>query len=118
MGTHHQQIRAAPQRPVTLADRDVAALVGVLAILAGQVLSGEAPPSDPAAQRPPGAVRAPSSRRRQRASGQGAARPEPATPPCPWGVRRGAVDAKASAKSCFVANVTYRKQPVGPMPVR
>jgi hypothetical protein len=43
MGTHHQQIRAAPQRPVTLADRDVAALVGVLAILAGQVLSGEAP---------------------------------------------------------------------------
>jgi hypothetical protein len=43
MWTHHQQIRAAPQRPVTLADRDVAALVGVLAILEGQVLSGEAP---------------------------------------------------------------------------
>jgi hypothetical protein len=43
MWTHHQQFRAAPQRPVTLADRDVAALVGVLAILEGQVLSGEAP---------------------------------------------------------------------------
>jgi hypothetical protein len=42
MKTHHQRIRAAPQRPVTVADRDVAALIGVLAILAGQVLSGEA----------------------------------------------------------------------------
>jgi hypothetical protein len=30
MGTHHQQIRAAPQRPVTVADRDVAALIGSL----------------------------------------------------------------------------------------
>ena len=44
MGIHHQQIRAAPQRPVTVADRDVAALIGVLAILEGQVLSGEASP--------------------------------------------------------------------------
>jgi hypothetical protein len=44
MGTHHQQIRAAPQCPVTLADRHVAALIGVLAVLEGQVLSGEASP--------------------------------------------------------------------------
>jgi hypothetical protein len=44
MGTHHQQIRAAPQRPVTLADRDVAALIGLLAILEGEVLSGQASP--------------------------------------------------------------------------
>jgi hypothetical protein len=44
METHHQQIRAAPQRPVTVADRDVAALIGVLAILEGRVLSGEASP--------------------------------------------------------------------------
>jgi hypothetical protein len=44
MGTHHQQIRAAPQRPVTLADRDVAALIGILAVLEGEVRSGEAAP--------------------------------------------------------------------------
>lgn len=44
MGTHHQQIRAAPQRPVTLADRDVAVLIGVLAVVEGQVRSGEASP--------------------------------------------------------------------------
>jgi hypothetical protein len=44
METHHQQIRAAPQRPVTLADRDVAILIGVLADLEGQVRSGEAAP--------------------------------------------------------------------------
>jgi hypothetical protein len=44
MRTHHQQIRAAPQRPVTLADRDVAVLIGVLAVVEGQVRSGEASP--------------------------------------------------------------------------
>ena len=44
MGTHHEQIRAAPQRPVTLADRDVAVLIGVLAVLEGEVRSGEAAP--------------------------------------------------------------------------
>ena len=44
MGTHHQQIRAAPRRPVTLADRDVAVLIGVLAVLEGEVRSGEASP--------------------------------------------------------------------------
>jgi hypothetical protein len=44
MGTHHQQIRAAPQRPVTLADRDVAGLIGVLAVLEGEVRSSEASP--------------------------------------------------------------------------
>lgn len=44
MGTHHQQIRAAPQRPVTLADRDVAVLIGVLAVVEGEVRSGEASP--------------------------------------------------------------------------
>src|SRR6266508_4673680 len=42
METHHQQIRAAPKRPVTLADRDVAVLIGVLSVLAGEVRSGEA----------------------------------------------------------------------------
>ena len=47
MGTHHQQIRAAPQRPVTLADRDVAVLIGVLAVLEGEVRSGEASPARP-----------------------------------------------------------------------
>jgi hypothetical protein len=41
MGTHHEQIRAAPQRPVTLADRDVAVLIGILAVLEGEVRSGE-----------------------------------------------------------------------------
>jgi hypothetical protein len=41
MGSHHQQIRAARQCPVTLAGRHVAAPIGVLAILTGQVLSGE-----------------------------------------------------------------------------
>jgi hypothetical protein len=44
MGTHHQQIHAAPQRPVTLADRDVAVLIVILAVLEGQVRSGEAAP--------------------------------------------------------------------------
>ena len=42
MRTHHEQIRAAPQRPVTLADQDVAVLIGILAVLEGQVRSGEA----------------------------------------------------------------------------
>jgi hypothetical protein len=42
MRTHHQQIRAAPQRPVTLVDQDVAVLIGVLAVLEGQVRSDEA----------------------------------------------------------------------------
>lgn len=45
MGSHHQHIRAAPRRPVTLADKDVAALIGVLALLEGEVRSGEASPS-------------------------------------------------------------------------
>jgi hypothetical protein len=44
MGTHHQQIRAAPQRPVTLADRDVAVPIGVLAVVEGEARSGEASP--------------------------------------------------------------------------
>jgi hypothetical protein len=44
MEIHHQQIRAAPQRPVTLADRDAAVLIAVLAVLEGEVLSGEASP--------------------------------------------------------------------------
>ena len=44
MGTHHEQVRAAPQRPVTLADRDVAVLIGILAVLEGDVRSGEAAP--------------------------------------------------------------------------
>jgi hypothetical protein len=44
MGTHHQQIRAAPQRPVTLTDRDVAVLIGVLAVVEGELRSGEASP--------------------------------------------------------------------------
>jgi hypothetical protein len=44
MRTHHEQIRAAPQRPVTLADRDVAVLIGVLAVLEGQVRFGETAP--------------------------------------------------------------------------
>jgi hypothetical protein len=53
---------SAPQCPVTLADRHVAAPIGVLAILTGQVLSGEDSPHDPAAQRPPGAIGATPSR--------------------------------------------------------
>jgi hypothetical protein len=44
MGPHRQQVRTAPQRPVTLADRDVAARIGVLALFEGQVRSGEASP--------------------------------------------------------------------------
>jgi hypothetical protein len=42
MRTHQEQIQAAPNRPVTLVDRDVSALIGLLAILEGAVLSGEA----------------------------------------------------------------------------
>lgn len=32
MRTHHQQRQAEPNRPVTLTDRDVAALIGLLAV--------------------------------------------------------------------------------------
>jgi hypothetical protein len=42
MRTHQEQIQAEPNRPVTLVDRDVSALIGLLAILEGAVLSGEA----------------------------------------------------------------------------
>jgi hypothetical protein len=42
MRTHDEQIRDAPQRPVTLADRDVAVLIGVLAVLEGEVRSDQA----------------------------------------------------------------------------
>jgi hypothetical protein len=42
MRTHQQQLQAEPYRPVTLTDRDVAALIGLLAVVEGEVLSGEA----------------------------------------------------------------------------
>jgi len=42
MRTHQEQVRAEPNRPVTLADQDVSALIGLLAVLEGSVLSGEA----------------------------------------------------------------------------
>jgi hypothetical protein len=42
MRTHQEQVQAEPNRPVTLADRDVAALIGLLASLEGGVLAGEA----------------------------------------------------------------------------
>ena len=42
MRTHQEQIQAEPDRPVTLADRDVSALIGLLAVVEGAVLSGEA----------------------------------------------------------------------------
>jgi hypothetical protein len=42
MRTHQQQLQAEPNRPVTLTDRDVAALIGLLAVVEGEVLSGEA----------------------------------------------------------------------------
>ena len=40
--THQEQTQAEPHRPVTLADQDVSALIGLLAVLEGEVLSGEA----------------------------------------------------------------------------
>ena len=42
MRTHQEQIQAEPNRPVTVADQDVSALIGLLAILEGEVLSGQA----------------------------------------------------------------------------
>lgn len=42
MRTHQQQIQAEPNRPVTLADQDVSALIGLLAVVEGEVLAGEA----------------------------------------------------------------------------
>ena len=42
MRTHQEQIQAEPNRPVTLADQDVSALIGLLAVVEGAVLSGEA----------------------------------------------------------------------------
>jgi hypothetical protein len=37
-----KQLQAEPNRPVALTDRDVAALIGLLAVVEGEVLSGEA----------------------------------------------------------------------------
>jgi hypothetical protein len=42
MRTHQEQIQAEPNRPVTLADQDVSALIGLLAVLEGEVLPGAA----------------------------------------------------------------------------
>jgi hypothetical protein len=42
MPTHQQQLQAEPNRPVTLADQGVAALIGPLAVVEGEVLSGQA----------------------------------------------------------------------------
>jgi hypothetical protein len=42
MPTHQQQIQAEPNRHVTLTDQDVATLIGLLAVVEGEVLSGEA----------------------------------------------------------------------------
>jgi hypothetical protein len=41
MRTHQQQIQAEPDRPVTLADQDVSALIGLLAVVEGEVLAGQ-----------------------------------------------------------------------------
>jgi hypothetical protein len=41
MRTHQEQIQAEPNRPVTVVDRDVAAMIGLLAVLEGEVLSRE-----------------------------------------------------------------------------
>jgi hypothetical protein len=40
--THAEQIQAEPERPVTLFDRDVAALIGLLATVEGELRSGDA----------------------------------------------------------------------------
>jgi hypothetical protein len=115
MGIHHQQIRAAPQRPVALADRDVAVLIAVLAVLEGEVLSGEASPhmtrhlSDRLARYEllsPDAV--------SEGAGQGAERHEPATAGCPRGVRRSAVDALVAgrpAKPATKPSITQKREP-------
>lgn len=42
MRTHQEQIQAEPNRPVTLADQDVSALIRLLAVVEGEVVSGEA----------------------------------------------------------------------------
>jgi hypothetical protein len=42
MRTHQQQLQAEPNRSVTLTNRDVAALIGLLAVVEGEGLSGEA----------------------------------------------------------------------------
>ncbi len=45
MRTHQEQIQAEPNRPVTLADQDVSALIGLLAVLEGAVCPARPLPS-------------------------------------------------------------------------
>ena len=44
MPTHLEQVRAEPERPVTLFDRDVAILIGLLATVEGELPAGDASP--------------------------------------------------------------------------
>ncbi len=44
MRTHEEQVRAEPTRPVTLFDRDVAILIGLLAAVEGELRAGVASP--------------------------------------------------------------------------
>jgi hypothetical protein len=44
MPTHLDQVRAEPERPVTLFDRDVAILIGLLAAVEGELRAGDAFP--------------------------------------------------------------------------
>jgi hypothetical protein len=43
MRTHRAQVQSEPNRPISLADQDVSALIGLLAILEGATLFGEIP---------------------------------------------------------------------------